>query len=161
MLEGGTRDEVVGGMESELVPTPSLPTLRVGPLPFTRPRAATPSKLTLPPLQSIHNSLLVCDDFGKIATQRFASILLRRDRKTCQYDIFFAATQRLRPVLLRRCTKTNFFAPDPQSLLSSRCNIKRKMVTNQSLRLFSHHLILCVSFSLPAGCEEDSSLRIL
>ena len=39
--------------------TESLPRLRRGPLPFTRPRAATPSKLTLPSLQSIHNSYIL------------------------------------------------------------------------------------------------------
>ena len=34
------------------VPTPSLPTLRVGPLPLTWSRVTTPSKLTLLPLLS-------------------------------------------------------------------------------------------------------------
>ena len=38
-----------GLVSSERVPTSSLPRLRRGPRPFTRPRAATPSRLTLPP----------------------------------------------------------------------------------------------------------------
>ena len=36
-----------GLVPSEQVPTSSLPTLRVGPLPLTRSRATTPSKHTL------------------------------------------------------------------------------------------------------------------
>ena len=40
----------------------------------------------------------------------------------------------------------------PQSLLSSRCNIKRKKVTNQSLRLFSH-----LHFNYSSGYLERSS----
>ena len=55
LLYHGRRNKS-GLVPSELVPTTSLPRLRRGPLPFTRPRAATPSKLTLPPSLHTHNS---------------------------------------------------------------------------------------------------------
>ena len=47
----GSRDKF-GLVPSEQVPTPSLPTLRVGSLPLTWSRVTTPSKLTLLPLLS-------------------------------------------------------------------------------------------------------------
>ena len=52
----GSRDKF-GLVPSEQVPTPSLPTLRVGPLPLTWSRVTTPSKLTLLPLLSVPDSL--------------------------------------------------------------------------------------------------------
>ena len=54
---GHLRDAVADALPAgSIAETESLPSHCDGPLPFTRPRAATPSKLTLPPLQSTHNS---------------------------------------------------------------------------------------------------------
>ena len=54
----GSRDKF-GLVPSEQVPTPSLPTLRVGPLPLTWSRVTTPSKLTLLPLLNEDYGVLI------------------------------------------------------------------------------------------------------